>query len=151
ALAAMLLIEAPLLAQRASPVPRPTVVRVGVVVDGPTGREMFPTDVIEQEARNVLGTDLQILLPADKRFTGDWSNAGVNAALDRALADRGVEIVLTLGILASHEAAHRATLPKPTIAATVIDPVLQKFPLAQGVSGRRNFTYIADFQSVGNE
>src|SRR5262249_34108327 len=139
------------LAQRASPAPRPTVVRVAVVLDGPTGREMFPTDVIEQEARNVLGADLPILLPADKRFTGDWTNAGVNAALNRALADKDVDIVLTLGTLASPEAALRATLAKPTIAATVIDPILQTFPLAQGVSGRRNFTYIADFQSVGNE
>ena len=120
-------------------------------MDGPTGREWFAPEIIEQEARNVLGQDLPLVLPANKRFTGDWSNAGVSAALDRALADREVDIVLTLGILASHDAAHRGSLSKPTIAATVIDPILQNFPLVQGTSGRRNFTYVADFQSVVNE
>ncbi|MEJ0039362.1 MAG: TolC family protein [Gammaproteobacteria bacterium] len=149
---AMLLIGAHSLAQTGARRPAvPTPVRIGVVVDGPTGREMFPPELIEREARDVLGSDLPLVLPADKRFTGDWTNSGVSAALDRALADRGVDIVLTLGVLASHEAAHRATLAKPTIAATVIDPILQNFPLAQGTSGRRNFTYVADFQSVGNE
>ncbi len=129
---AMLLAGAPSLAQlRAPPASRPMPVRVGVVVDGPTGREMFPPEVIEREARNVLGPDLTLALPADKRFTGDWSNTGVRSALDRALTDRDVDIVLTLGILASHEAAQRATLPRPTIAAIVIDPALQHFPLAQ--------------------
>jgi outer membrane protein len=147
---ALLLFGATSLAQTRDPsTSRP--VRVGVVEDGPAGREIFPPAVIEREARNVLGPDLPLVLPADKRFTGDWSNSGVRAALDRALADRDVDIVLTLGILASHEAAQRTALAKPTIAATVIDPILQKFPLAQGASGRRNFTYIADFQSVGNE
>ena len=148
----MLLFGADSIAQTgARPASAPMPVRIGVVQDGPTGREMFPPELIEQEAREVLGADLPLVLPADKRFTGDWTNGGVSAALDRALADRSVDIVLTLGVLASHEAAHRATLAKPTIAATVIDPILQNFPLAQGTSGRRNFTYVADFQSVGNE
>jgi outer membrane protein TolC len=147
----VLLFGAPALAQRAQPPATPAPVRVGIVADGPTGREMFPPEIIEREARNVLGSDSALVLPANKRFTGDWTRPGVNAALDRALADREVDVVLTLGILASHEAGQRATLPKPVIAAQVIDPVLQRFPLSQGTSGRRNFTYIADFQSVGNE
>jgi outer membrane protein len=151
AMAAVLLFGAPSLAQRAQPAASPAPVRVGVVADGPTGREGFPPEVIEREARNVLGTDFALVLPANKRFTGDWTRAGVNAALDRAIADREVDVVLTLGILASHEAAQRTAFSKPVIAAAVIDPVLQHFPLSQGTSGRRNFTYIADFQSVGNE
>lgn len=59
--------------------------------------------------------------------------------------------MLALGILASHQAAHRTALPKPVIAPLVIDPALQGFPMVSGRSGRRNFSYAADFQSVGNE
>jgi outer membrane protein len=143
---ALLLIGAAAVAQTAR-----APMRVSVITDGPAGREIFPPEVIEREARNVLGSDLPLQFPGNARFAGDWSLNGVNAALDRALSDRNVDIVLALGILASHEAAKRATLAKPVIAAAVIDPLLQKFPLAQGASGRRNFTYIADFQSVGNE
>src|SRR5688572_22742955 len=133
---ALLLVGAEAVAQAAR-----APMRVSVITDGPAGREIFPPEVIEREARNVLGSDLPLQFPGNARFSGDWSLNGVNAALDRALSDRNVDIVLALGILASHEAAKRATLAKPVIAAAVIDPLLQKFPLAQGASGRRNFTY----------
>jgi outer membrane protein TolC/ABC-type uncharacterized transport system substrate-binding protein len=139
-------------AQDAAPRPaQANPVRVAVVTDGPTGRQIFPPDVIEREARNVLGADYPLVLPPNKQFAGDWTRGGVNTALDRALNDREVDVVITLGLLASHEVAHRATLPKPAIAALVIDPVLQGFPLKQGTSGRHNLAYVADFQSVGNE
>jgi outer membrane protein TolC len=140
---------APTLAQR--PPARSGPVRVAIITDGPTGRAPFSPDVIEREARNVLGNDPVLVLPPDKRFAGDWTRDGVNAALDRALADRQVDVVLAMGILAAHELAQRPTLPKPGISAVVIDPILQKFPLRQGTSGRKNFTYVADFQNVGNE
>ncbi len=64
------------------------------------------------------------MLPTDKRFTGAWPPAGATAALVRALADREVDVVLTLGILTSQQAARLTTLPKPVIAPLVIDPVL---------------------------
>src|SRR5262249_5307155 len=126
-------------------------IRVGVVTDGPAGRAVFSPEVIEREVRNVVGSDLSIVLPENKRFAGDWTRAGVNAALDRALADKQVDVVLPLGILGSHEAGHRTALTKPIIAPFVIDPMLQTFPLVQGTSGRKNFTYVADFHSVANE
>lgn len=127
------------------------LVRVAVVTDGPMAREVFPAASIEREVANVAGTDVQIVLPTSKRFTGDGSLAGVDAALERALRDSEVDVVLTLGILSSHQAAHRAALPKTVIAPVVIDPVLQGFPLSGGKSARKNFTYIADFQSVEDE
>ena len=89
--------------------------------------------------------------PQTKRFAGDWSLAGAEAALDRALADRDVDVVLTIGILTSQQAARRKSLPKPVIAPLVIDPVLQGFPLVEGRSARHNFAYVADFHSVANE
>jgi outer membrane protein len=126
-------------------------IRVAVVTDGPAGRQVFSAEAIEKEIANVASQDFTIVLPAASRFTGDWSLEGANAALDRALADRDVDLVITLGILTSQQAARRATLPKPVIAPLVIDPILQGYPLVEGRSGRRNFTYVAYFQSVANE
>jgi outer membrane protein TolC/ABC-type uncharacterized transport system substrate-binding protein len=126
-------------------------VRVAVVADGPAGRQVLSAAAIEKEIANVASADATIVLPAQSRFTGDWSLEGANSALDRALADRNVDVVITLGILTSQQAARRASLPKPVIAPLVIDPLLQDYPLIQGRSGRRNFTYVADFQSVANE
>jgi len=126
-------------------------IRVAVVTDGNAGRQVFSAAAIETAIANVAAPDTRILLPADKRFAGDWSLEGASDALARALADRDVDVVLTLGILTSQQAARRAALPKPVIAPLVIDPVLQGYPLVEGHSGRRNFTYVADFQSVANE
>jgi outer membrane protein TolC/ABC-type uncharacterized transport system substrate-binding protein len=126
-------------------------VRVAVVTDGVAGRQIFSGEVIQREIANVASPEFNIVMPADKRFAGDWSYEGAGVALDRALADRDVDVVIAVGILTSQQASQRKTLAKPVIAPMVIDPILQAYPLAEGRSGRHNFTYIADFQSVGNE
>src|SRR5262245_19412286 len=126
-------------------------IRVGVVTDGPVARTIFSAAAIEKELANVASPDTQIVLPESKRYSGDWSLAGAEAVLDRALADRDVDVVLTLGILTSQQAAGRKSLSKPVISPLVIDPVLQGFPLDEGRSARHNFTYVADFHSVANE
>jgi outer membrane protein len=126
-------------------------IHVAVVTDGPAGRSVFSAAAIEREIANVAAPETRIVLPESMRYTGDWSLAGAEAALDCALSDRDVDVVLTLGILTSQQAARRTSLAKPVIAPLVIDPVLQGFPLVEGRSGRRNFSYVADFQSVANE
>lgn len=126
-------------------------VRVAIVTDGAAGRQVFSVGAIEREIANIASPDTNILLPPESRFAGDWSLDGANAALDKALADKNVDVVITLGILTSQQAARRTSLPKPVIAPLVIDPILQGYPLAEGRSGRRNFAYVADFQSVANE
>ena len=87
---------------------------------------------------------------ANKRFAGDWTVRREWGTRSRAGGSRGRR---GAGHRAARltRAAQRQTLPKPAISAVVIDPILQTFPLAQGTSGRKNFTYIADFQNVGNE
>jgi len=126
-------------------------VRVAIVTDGPVDRELFSAAVIEREVANVTSDERGIALPQNKRFRGDWTLGGINAALDRALNDKDVDVVLALGVLSSQEAAHRQRLSKPVIAALVVDPMVQGYPLVEGTSGRKNFTYIADFQGLRDE
>lgn len=126
-------------------------VRVSVLRDGEGGRPVFSAASIERAIADIAAPDIRILVPEDKRFAGDWSLDGAAAALERALTDRDVDVVITLGILTSQQAARRARLPKPVIAPLAIDPILQSYPLVEGRSGRHNFAYVADFQSVANE
>jgi outer membrane protein len=107
--------------------------------------------LIRQAASEAVSANVVIEFPDDKQFTADWSIAGIDAAIDRALSDSDVDVVLMLGILSSQQAARRTFLSKPVIAPTVIDPILQGFPLSNGQSGRRNFTYVADFKGIGND
>jgi outer membrane protein len=125
-------------------------IRVGVVEDGARGRPVFSAASIERAIMDLASAEARVVVNSE-RFVGDWSLEGAAAALDRALADRDVDVVITIGILGSQQAARREKLAKPVIAPLVIDPILQNYPLIEGHSGRRNFTYVADFQSVGNE
>ena len=119
-------------------------VRVAVLRDGEGGRPVFSAASIERAIAEIAAPDTRILVPEDKRFAGDWSLDGAAAALERALTDRDVDVVITLGILTSQQAARRARLPKPVIAPLAIDPILQGYPLVEGRSGRHNFAYVAD-------
>ena len=126
-------------------------VRVGVLIDGPSAREGISADALEHAAKAVYGDGLALRVAPQTRLDGNWDVATLNAALDRLEADPRVDVVVTLGFAASHLVAHRARLPKPTIAAYVLDPVLQTLPLKAGTSGRHNFTYITGFSRLEDQ
>ena len=122
-------------------------VTVGVVIDGPQARPYLPMEFIEREARDLLGSEFDIEFPADKRIDGGWTLDGVRAAIQQQLADPEVDIVLTLGVLASNAAASTDGLSKPVVA----DADLQQFPLRNGVSGKPNFVYVSSFHSIDDQ
>jgi outer membrane protein len=126
-------------------------VRVGVLIDGPSARQDISAEALQRAAHDVYGDGLTLTVPPEARLSGNWSIAALNAALDRLEADPQVDVVVTLGFAASHLVAHRSKLPKPTIAASVLDPVLQTFPLKAGASGRHNFTYMTTFNRVDDQ
>jgi outer membrane protein len=122
-----------------------------VLIDGLAAREDISADALEHAAAEVYGDGLTLTVAPQRRLNGDWSVSALNAALDRLEADPQVDVVVTLGFSASHLVAHRSKLPKPTIAASVLDPVLQTFPMKSGASGRHNFTYVTTFNRVDDQ
>jgi outer membrane protein len=126
-------------------------IRVGVLIDGPAARENVSADALEHAAAEVYGDGLTLTVAPQNRLNGNWNVSALNAALDRLEADPQVDVVVTLGFAASHLVAHRAPLPKPTIAASVLDPMLQTFPIKSGASGRHNFTYVTTFNRVDDQ
>jgi outer membrane protein len=126
-------------------------VRVGVLIDGPAAREGISADALEHAAAEVYGDGLTLTVAPQMRLDGNWNVSALNAALDRLEADPQIDVVVTLGFAASHLVAHRSQLPKPTIAASVLDPVLQTFPMKNGRSGRHNFTYVTAFNGVDDQ
>jgi hypothetical protein len=103
---------------------------VGVLDDGPAARPIISAQTLAIEANAVLGDPSTIAFPEHLRLDGGWTPAGVERALDQLERDPEVDIVVTIGFIASHFAGQRQNFPKPTIAALVVDPVLQGFPVA---------------------
>ena len=71
------------------------------------------------------------------------SNSGVRAALNKVFTDPRTDLVVTLGVLGSHAAAQRASLPRPTIAPLISNHGLQKLPYKNGASGKTNLSYVS--------
>jgi hypothetical protein len=81
-------------------------VRIGIVQDSaPSGDDVAA--VFEKEIRDLLEGEYTIRFPDAMRLQADWTMAGVKAAMDRLLASRQVDMILALGVFASHDAARR--------------------------------------------
>ena len=120
---------------------------VGVVMDGPWERNDEVRGIFEGEVLDLVGDDFDVRFPEDKRHLADWSLAGVASAVDGLMSDPEVDLILTMGPVASTYAARLQTFPKPLVAVFVIDPEVQGIPTAtndQGdrVSGVTNLNYV---------
>lgn len=120
---------------------------IGLVLDGPWDRNDEVRSSIEDEIVDLVGADVRVVFPAEKRLVADWSLDGARAAVERLLADPEVDILLTSGPVASTYAARRAAFPKPVVAAFVLSPEVQGIPVVRNdqddrVSGVANLNYV---------
>ncbi len=127
------------------------IVRIAIVSDGPVAR--FPTmeDLFKQEINNVAAGEFDVRFPARRTLVADGTAAGVKKDLERLLAAGDVDLVLTLGTIASSEACKRRNLPKPVVAPFILDAGLQKLPRQAGTSGVTNLTYIDSMRSINRD
>ena len=120
---------------------------IGVVFDGPWERNDEMRAGFEREIASLAAPRFQVAFPAAARRVADWTLLGARAAVEALLADPEVDIVLTWGLVSSTHAISRGELPKPVVAAFVLDPEAQGFPLlttaaGERVSGVPNLAYI---------
>ncbi len=118
------------------------VVQVGIVRDGSS--ELVPElrDLIQKDILELTSREFDVRFPDDLQLEGGWTVQGVKQAIDRMLTQPRVDLVIALGILASHEVSQRRQLPKPVIAPFIIDPHLQGLPFKKGTSGMKNLSYL---------
>ncbi len=127
---------------------------IGLVTDGPEVRTRtgVPIAGLEREIQSLVAGEFEVLLPEDKRLDGGWTLDGVRDALRRQLADPEVDILITMGPVASNEVV-QMDLSKPVIAAVTADAELQQFPTnpSTGGSGKTNFVYLSNFASIDED
>ncbi len=126
---------------------------IAVVVDGPWRGNDAILQLYEKEIRALTDAEWTLHFPVDKRLVADWSARGVARALDTALADPEVDLVLAFGIIAADNAGKRKVLHKPVVAPYVIDATIQGLPLdsKHGSSGKKNYTYVTNPSVLGND
>ncbi|KIH75675.1 Outer membrane protein TolC [Geoalkalibacter ferrihydriticus] len=116
---------------------------IGVVVDGPWAGNDEVLRLFRGEIKVLVEREFHVAFPADKLRIGDWSVESVRRAVDALLDDPQVDLVLAMGVIASHEISTRGSLPKPAIAPFIIDQQMQGIPRRNNASGVNNLSYIA--------
>ncbi|MCP4692764.1 MAG: TolC family protein, partial [Desulfobacterales bacterium] len=82
---------------------------------------------------------------------GDWTADGVRRSLSRAMSDADIDLVITLGHVASDMACGLDRIEKPVIAPLIIDAITQGLPMKDGTSGVSNLNYINRLKSVDRD
>ncbi len=126
-------------------------IQIGIVSDGINQREILPFEQIKQEIINLNQGEFVIDFPADKSINADWKLDKIRAAITTLSQDKTVDLIITNGLLSSHEAAQFKSLSKPVIATVVADRELQKLPYKNGTSNKPNYTYINTSRSVEHD
>jgi outer membrane protein len=123
------------------------IVRIGIVRDGPPGRLPDITPLVKEEILKLTSGEFDVRFPEAKFIQANWEKGEIERSVDKLLADPEVDLVITLGYLATNYVCHKEELPKPVVAPIVADAKLQNLPLKEGASGVKNLTYINSFVS----
>lgn len=118
-------------------------IRVGVVSDGQSEWSDRIVAELRTELANLEDSQTRFELVPDNVTNGQWQREIIDAGLRSQLYTTQIDIVVAIGLLAS-DTVPRTSLNKPIIAANVVSPPLQAFPLTQaGTSGEANLHYLA--------
>lgn len=123
-------------------------VNIAVVADGPweLNRPIF--DHFKREITELLSGEFDANIIGNRAIEANWSAESVRTLLDSLLTDPNVDMIVTAGVLTSHDVCFRGDLPKPVIAPFVLDKGFQQLPEKNGASGVKNLSYISFPASV---
>ncbi|MBP7829794.1 MAG: TolC family protein [Kiritimatiellae bacterium] len=120
------------------------VVTIAVVRDGPCAYFSNLFEHVRTELDVLAGEEWDIRWKDDPGYDANWEASRVEAALQKALADDGVDLVFLSGILVTEHAARGAfDLARPVISGFVQDPDAVGMPYnEEGYSTRTNFNFV---------
>lgn len=127
------------------------VVNVGVVIDGPYEGNPYVWDLTRKEILALTEDEFDVRFPEEYYIESDWSLDGAVESLNRLMADPGVDLVITWGILGSQATCCMVERSKPVIAPVILDVELQGVPYEGGTSGVHNLSYVALPDTLADE
>ena len=111
---------------------------IGIIMDGPWDRNEEVLELFRNEIYDLLKGEFEIRFPSDKTVTADFTMDGIRSSLEHMLADKDVDLIITLGPLVSTVALMADPMSKPVVAPFVVGEWLTGVELQYGASGIRN-------------
>jgi len=115
---------------------------IGIIFDGPSRLNNDVLNLIKKEIKELTEREFEINFPDDKILEGSWNIDKINSSIDKLLADKNIDFIITLGAIASDNIAKRGDLSKPVVAPFIVDTKIQHIPVKNGKSGIKNLNYI---------
>ncbi|MEM9556025.1 MAG: TolC family protein [Acidobacteriota bacterium] len=133
----------------------PGTVRIALVVDGPSAMTDDLVTSLRDEIRVLTEGEFDVAFgppTGPPLLAGAWTVPSVEAVIDRVLDDESIDLVIAVGPIVSQAFCCRGELPKPVIAAIIVDADLQGLPRAPGGgSGVVNLNYLSLPDSVASD
>ncbi|MEM9301483.1 MAG: TolC family protein [Pseudomonadota bacterium] len=108
---------------------------IAIVADGDSALATQTSMLLREELQALGDRDFEFRFPPHRQVTHDWDPSAARAAIEAALSDPAIEIVIALDIISSSVVADFEPT-KPLLASTVVQPALQGFPVTEaGTSG----------------
>jgi len=117
-------------------------VTIGVIYDGPMEQGYIIDQMVADELRKLVHGEYEIKIPKDKIIVADWTVKSIDAGIEKLLSDDTVDIVVSVGVMSSHQICLRKEYPKPVVASVVLHPGIQGIPKDGDSSGVNNLAYI---------
>jgi len=124
------------------------VVTIGILIDGLMEQAGWSQSQFENELLVLTRGEFDVRFPKAKQLDGEWSAKRIGTAFKQLQTDPEVDMVLTMGYVASAVATLSKQLHKPTFAPFVMDTDLLGLPRKGNASGVSNLNYLsaeADF------
>ncbi len=124
-------------------------VKIGIITDASGNEFDLLTGQVKSEIEALTNAGDGAVF---KELTANWQSEKVRENLQTFLNDPEVDIIVSLGFLSSEAAARLPAYPKPVIAATILDPVLQNLPVQPDKSsGIPDFAWIESLIRLKND
>ncbi len=119
-------------------------VRVGLIIDGPWEGNEETLRITKEEILALSRGEFDVRFPPAMTIEADWTVPGIEAAIDRLLADPEVDVIIAWGLITSDVICRRGSFPKPVIAPVVLNVELQGIPYVPDTdsSGVKNLSYV---------
>lgn len=118
------------------------VTTIGILTDGQMEQAGWSQDQFISELLVLTKGEFELRFPKSKQLDGGWSAKQVTLAFKQLQSDPEVDMVLTIGYVASAVAALSKRLQKPTFAPFIMDATLLGLPSKGNASGVKNLNYL---------
>jgi outer membrane protein len=98
---------------------------IGIVTDGDTEEDLRIVTVFQKELQTLAEGEFSINFPDSAMLSGNNSRQGVESAINTLYQNPKVDLVITLGHIASYLAYHGTNPPKPVIAPYIFDGMIR--------------------------